>query len=117
MPTFFTNNSSYNGHGFWTQYENGLSPALGDVVLAETDHHIPGSNDNVTNSTGRRSRNTEVSIRCTAAELTALQGDVDGSTHSLVLPTGTVTALLLGVVQARKEVGADIYQAVLRVRY
>jgi hypothetical protein len=53
-------------------------------------------------------------IQCTASQMTALEGDCDGATHSLVWSGGTHTCLLEEVApRIEAKPGVDLYQSVL----
>ncbi len=117
MPTYYTNAGSFNSHDFLESFEGGNSSPEGDVTLSHTMYHIPGGNDNVMIDTGKLHQTADIAIVCTASELSALQGDVSSSTHTLVWHVGSTTARLVGVIGARKESGADVYRATLRVVY
>jgi hypothetical protein len=115
--TYYTNNASFNSHAFFESFDGGITSPEHDVVLDYTTHHIPSTNDNAIISLGKTATTTDVAIVYTAAELSALQGDVSATSHTLVWHVGSTTCTLVGVTNARKESGADVYRATLRVLY
>ena len=67
--------------------------------------HIPGGNVNVTQTSGLLADRLSLVIRCTAAELTALEGKVD-TTGSLIYSGGTRSAYL-DEVDSPQEIAAS----------
>lgn len=73
---------------------------------------LPGANNDVVQTFGRKSDTMSLQVNVTASELSALMGDV-GSTGTLVLAFGSYTAYLDSIDGVAKYYGLDLYTASL----
>jgi hypothetical protein len=95
--------ASFGGTSFSEKLAEDMWTASADLMLENTDHHIPGGDTNVNIDTGRGVRTVNVPFhRVTSSTLGTLQGQL-GDTASLVWHEGTNTAKLVGFVGMKKH--------------
>lgn len=102
--------TTYNGHSFHEAGSNGLNVPSWPKKYVTVTKIIPGGTP-VVQVIGLDAPKLVMPIQGTASQMSALEGDMDGSTHSLVIASGTYTALLEEL-SPRIEVkpGTDLYQ-------
>lgn len=107
--------STFNSHTFRELAAGNFSADGPDVTLQHTTYHVPGGSTNVRVSVGVGASTFELLADVTAAQLAALQGDVDGSNHTLSWSQGSVSVGLIGVLKPKRLAkNADLYRCVLR---
>jgi hypothetical protein len=100
----------------FSQKLDGMWSVPTDYELANTDHHIPGSGDNVNISTGLLTRTVDVPFGgVTTSTKDTLVGKI-GVTASLVWHEGTSTARLVGIIGLKKHSTLDEWRGALRVK-
>lgn len=105
--------ASYAGDNFEERGSAGYDSPGFDKKHITVTKIIPGGSP-VVQSIGADVSRLAMPIRCSAAELAALKGDVDGSAHTLVWSGGSDSALLESVgTPTEVKPGEDYYFAVL----
>jgi hypothetical protein len=102
--------TTYNGHAFKESGSAGANVPSWPKKWLTITKIIPGGTP-VVQSIGADVPRLVMPIQGTASQMSAIEGDMDGSTHSLVIASGTYTALLEEL-SPRIEVkpGTDLYQ-------
>lgn len=95
--------------------DGGMWSVESDIELANTDHHIPGTNDNVNIDLGLLTRVVEIPFTETGTVKDSLVAKI-GTSASLVWHEGTVTAKLVGVMGLKKHSTLDKYRGRLKVK-
>jgi len=107
--------ASYASHNFEERGSSGLSNPGWDRKFSTVVKIIPNG-EPVVQAVGADVPRLAMPIRCSAAQLAALYGDVDGDTHDLVWSRGTDTALLEAIDTPTEVLpGKDYYFTVLHL--
>jgi len=105
--------ATFNSHSFSERGDTGKNVPGWDKKFTTVELIVPGGSP-VIHSIGVNARRLAMPIQGTNSQLDSLEGDIDGSTHSLVWSDGTDTCLLEAM-DTRIEIksGHDVYQTVL----
>ena len=105
--------STYNSHTFSERGDAGKNIPGWSKKFVTVVTIVPGGSP-VVQTIAVDVQRLVMPIQCTSAQMTAIEGDIDGATHSLVWSGGTHTCLLEEMAP-RIEVkpGEDLYQSVL----
>ena len=107
--------ASYNGHNLLERGDAGYSIPGWDRGFVLAEKLIPNG-DPVIQAIGAKAPRLSMPIRCTAAELSALRGDCDGSAHTLVWSGGSDSAILESVgTPLEVRPGVDLYFTTLNL--
>lgn len=105
--------ASLGGHAFFERGNAGYDAPGFDRKYVTVTKIIPNGSP-VVQSIGADVARLAMPIRCTAAQLSALYGDVDGDTHTLTWSGGSDSVLLESIATPTEvKPGVDMYNSVL----